>query len=149
MSVTVSFLNNSPRYLSPSNLTIFKITLPLLSLPLSPGQKPHPGPVPPPPPPIFPQKKSTVGSSNLDTKQILHSPESRKQTQRPGKGRKQTHSLSKGGAGKQDHERKKMILSERERERERERKHQRELRDVRKRTKSAKEQRQKKQQQQQ
>jgi hypothetical protein len=62
-----------------------------------------------------------------------------------GKEEKKTHSLSQGGAGKQDHERKKMILSQRERER----KHQRELRDVRKRTKSAKEQRQKKQQQQQ
>ncbi len=54
---------------------------------LAPGQKPHPGPLPPPPP-FFPQNKSTVGSSNLDTKQILHSPESRKQTERPGKARK-------------------------------------------------------------
>ncbi len=33
-----------------------------------------------------------------------------------GKGKKKTHSLSQGGAGKQDHERKKMMLSERKRE---------------------------------
>jgi len=115
VSVTVSFSQYSPRYLSPSNLTIFKKTLSLLSLPLSPGQKPHPGPLPPPP--FFPQNKSTVGSSNLDTKQILHSPESRKQTQRPGKGRKK-NALAIAGRGGETRSRKKEndIIPERERE---------------------------------